>query len=753
MKNKFLKLAAAVLAVALLLPSALTVGVSAEPADFNAVEEEFPAKNLLRKSNFDGDDWDEGIIRGMGKNLVQIKTPTGGYLQYDKITANYSGITIGNPNRAILGGKYKVTAYVRMMYIGEVTELRVQVYDYNAMREKGAQYKNVATVYAYPKSDEWMKVEFFCEINPNDMFGYITICGGPNEAFVQPYCIDNVSLVAVDEIPEGYTLPRFGTPVSGQNAINSQVDSLFYYPKYYPEYEERYEKQGLIINLDADGFLGGAVGTPEELAEYARGYEGTHVTDFMMCVNNTNATYPSEVWTSLPEKYTQTKENGVAVNYRETPVAKNAFVHFVGKGEDYIKTFCETFNEVGINPWISFRMNDSHDHEASVKTSVLLSEFYHNNPQVRRVHHKNYATTSNKYYFNSMNYTHKLVRDNMLALINEAMNRYGAEAYGFELDWQRDMWIFEPGGEYNGIEIINDFMREVRRLADVYEAKYGREYKLCVRVASDLETNYDLGFDVLTWASEGLIDLVIPTGRWATVDGNVPVSLWTSMMHPYGVEVAPCIEVRVQNYDGSDGAMQGHTLATYNGFAAAFLSQGADKVAIYNYYLGHHTARIQYKHKVSTTDEAVAGTWRHFVVATTIGSYDKLMTLDRRVIMTYNDMKALWKQQTSQLPTSCNAGETVTLRLSVGDIPEEATVTVKLGINAQNIAKMPTVYVNGKLAEFTTIELSEEGFSKNQLLCFDVPASAFYSPYFVIEVVPQRNLTLDHCEVTIDMPE
>lgn len=273
-----------------------------------------------------------------------------------------------------------------------------------------------------------------------------------------------------------------------------------------------------------------------------------------------------------------------------------------------------------------------------------------------------------------------------------------------------------------------------------------------MRVASDLETNYDLGFDVLTWAAEDLIDLVIPTGRWDTVGGNIPISLWTSMMHPYDVEVAPCIEVRIQNYASSEGLMTSHELATYNGFAAAFLSQGADKVALYNYYIGHHTLRIQYKHKVSTTDEAVAGTWRHWVVATTIGSYDKLMTLDRRVIMTYNDMKALWKRDNCQLPVSSNAGEAVALRLSVGDIPKEATVTVKLGINAANIAKMPTVYVNSQTATFTTIELSEEGFSKNQLLCFEVPASAFNSPYFVIEVVPQRNLTLDHAEVFIDMP-
>ncbi len=303
---------------------------------------------------------------------------------------------------------------------------------------------------------------------PDAFFGYIYVNGGPQAEYVQPYCIDNFSLVAVDSIPEGYEIPEgFGTPVTTQQAVDSQVDSLFYYPKYEKSYDDsRYDVNGLIINLDADGIFGADLGTKAQIEAYARGYEDSHVTDFMICVNNTNATYPSKVWTSISDKYKQKEENGVAVDYSGNATAKNAYNHFIAKKLDYIDILCDTFPEVGINPWISFRMNDAHGHDQ--KTSVLLSEFYHKNPQLRRVFHKGYAAGKSYYYY-CLDYSQKLVRDNMIALINEALGRY--DCYGIELDFQREIWLWKHGGEYNGIEILNDFMRDVEKLVAVYEAK------------------------------------------------------------------------------------------------------------------------------------------------------------------------------------------------------------------------------------------------------------------------------------------
>ncbi len=743
-KTKLLTLVFAVLALSTLLIAAMGVCASAAMADFNAIEEPVPDKNLLPGSDFERDpsyyDWKaETGVKGTKTSLEIVKTSTGSYLQHSKILVNYQSITFSNPNRAIIHGKYKFTGYFRMMYEDEITGLRLQIYDYEG--------KKIAEPKVYPVDSEWMKVEVYFEIPYGSMFGKIAVCGMAEAGFVQPYCLDNFSLVAVDEIPEGYVMPtEFGNRVSSSAAVKSQKDSLFYYPKYDQAVDaELYDVQGIIMNFDADHFLTN-IGTKAELEEYARGYAGSHVTDFMLCVNNTCATYPSKVWTSLTDKYDQKIENGIAVDYSEDAAIKGAYTHFITKKQDYFKIFCQTFKEVGINPWISFRMNDSHD--ITEKTSKLLSDFFHENPQIRRVHHKDAASTSDKYYWNSKDYTHELVREHMLALINEALGRY--DCYGIELDWQRDIYLWHHGGEYNGLDILTEFMREVERVVAVYENKYKHEIKICVRVASDIETNYACGLDVLTWASEGIIDLVIPTSRWATLDITVPVGLWTSVMHPYGVEVAPCIEARM-NVKGSEVTTTGHQLTVYNGAAAAFLSQGADKVAMYNFYISGVSTRIQDKHKVTTDDEEVGGTWRHWVIISTIGSYDKLMTKDRRVILTYNDIHQIWEDTKSQLPQSCAVGESVVVHIPIGDVAPGSKVTLKIGVSAANISKRPTVYVNSQIATWSSLEMCDGGYSNYQLLTYSVPEAALNSPYLTVEIVPQRALNMDYAEVTIEV--
>ncbi len=42
--------------------------------------------------------------------------------------------------------------------------------------------------------------------------------------------------------------------------------------------------------------------------------------------------------------------------------------------------------------------------------------------------------------------------------------------------------------EYDGVEIMNEFMREIDALVHKYEGKYGHKIKMAVRVAADIQT-------------------------------------------------------------------------------------------------------------------------------------------------------------------------------------------------------------------------------------------------------------------------
>ncbi len=723
----------------------LGVRVSAEPAEFNAVDEPIPDGNVLYMSSFDS----VGAMAGVSANkkqLSQVRTPTGAYLQMQYIVTNYTGIKLIHPDGAIPAGDYLFTGYFRTMYVDELTGLRVIFHDEvgEIVIGTNASGADVKKITVYPTSDEWMKVEAYVTLD-SDVVD-ISVCGETDPLYVQPYCIDNFSLVPAT-IPDGYVIQnKWGTSVSGTQAAATQVDSKFSWPAWYEEFEERYEVQGVIMNQDADSLVGGA-SSEEAVRAFARGYAGSHVTDFMICVNNMNSTYPTEVetWTDLVDKYYMTEENGVEVDYTRDSKASGAYRQFVVNKVDYYDILCDEFPKVGINPWISFRMNDLHGQGET--TSVLLSDFYHENPQYRRVQESRRSKAAgNSYYFRALDWTHEIVRTRFLNYINDTLSRY--DCYGIELDFQREIWLWHPGGEYNGFELLNDFMREVDNLTELYGKKYGHEIKVCVRLASDIETNYDFGLDVLTWAAEDIIDMVIPTGRWGTTDTDIPVTLWTSCMHPYGVAVAPCIEIRIQN--PGTNFVGNHTFETYSGIAASFLSQGADKIALFNQYIGFST-RITDVHKVSSYDEMLAGSYRHWVICSTIGSYEKLMTLNRRVILTYNDTFNIWKSNNAQLQSWADAAETATLRFPLGDVPLGATATVKFSVNTPNEVNPPVVYINSKRAEFIGVEFDDEGYTTDPILCYRVPASALDDMFLVAEITPHHTIRIKYAEARVDV--
>ncbi len=191
---------------------AAPVKVSAAKADISAVEEPVPADNLLTGTSFD-----EGNLSciTMNKYMELVETPTGNYIQMSRFTVNTTGIKLTWKKKPILGGTYKFTAYFRMMYENEVTDLRINIYDF-----EGKQLQK--TVLVSPTSDKWMKVEYYFEIPENGMFGSIVINGWMDARYIQPYCIDNVSIVKVDAMPEDYKLQeQWGTYVNPANAEKS----------------------------------------------------------------------------------------------------------------------------------------------------------------------------------------------------------------------------------------------------------------------------------------------------------------------------------------------------------------------------------------------------------------------------------------------------------------------------------------------------------------------------------------------------
>ncbi|MBQ8249517.1 MAG: hypothetical protein IJY93_06525 [Clostridia bacterium] len=697
-----------------------------------SIDEALPKGNLLTFSRFNSDN----VLRywsSEGVTLSYDEDVNGGYLRVTAIPQSHVG-AFYKPGDTISAGKYLFTGYFRTLREGALTELRI------ILRQTDTT-SHIA--WAYPTND-WLKVEFYVELT--DELEYIRVCGGPNPIMTQDYCFDQFSLVPVEEIPENAT-DTFGKKVTADEVEASMGETASEVWSWDPEVESQYEIEGIVLNHDFSGFLDAAstnLITEAQIEEFARQYVGTHITDYYISVNDVCSMYPTNGGTmSYLDKYYQKIENGIPVDYSEVGQAKGSYYLYETLAVDPIGVLSETFREVGINPWLTFRMNDVHSMTAET-TSIIFSDFYHNHPEIRRVQHHNYVT----YFDYAMDYTHELVREYMLKFINDTLARY--DTYGIELDFQREMWLWHIGGEYNGLEILTDFVRDVNDIVAIYEEKYGHDIKIATSVAYDVATNYAYGLDVITWMSEGLIDWLVPSCRHGSTDTDIPVKMWDAITESYDVVLAIRIDpTQLRSHPLNPSKKM--DIESISAAAASAFSQGADKIYLFNYYKSS-TNFFTDADKFNTTDPDKATMW---TILGTVGSYEKLMQMNRRSILSYRDMTPLWENTVQYLPKTINNSQFQTFRIPVGDVVDGSKLMVKFSVSKNNpIENPPVVYVNSKPCEYVGIDLCRGGYTDNMLMCYNIPESEYGDTYMVIEIMASTatSFETDYMEVYVQAP-
>ncbi|MBQ8249797.1 MAG: hypothetical protein IJY93_07975 [Clostridia bacterium] len=754
----------AVQALASAVSAKLVTGVSGEleeraVADTLSIPAQSVKGNRLPLSSFDVADcvinWAPYSHHTVPRMRLEWRyDENGGYLRATDRVLNYFGYEY-TPLFTYTAGTYKFTGYFRTYYEGEVTSLRLEFVD-----DFGNQI-NQKEIYINCGND-WVKVEYYLEVP--DTMKKINICGAGHAQYIQDFCMDEFSMVKIDSIPEGYTNPSiYGIQEMDHEAVLEQTYKIAGYSDWEDADESKYKVNGIMLNNDADGTLYSIGTDPEsvsvqDIIDLVMQYEGSQVTDMMICVCNEIATYPSLVWTSYLDKYYQKDEAGVEVDWSDNRATKAAQYLWEELSLDYVGLWCELLPEIGINPWISYRMNDAH--ERNIGVSVLMSEFFHENPQYYRVKHHNYVSYMDKIY----DYTHPEVRDHYLALINESLSRYNC--YGIDLDFQREAFLWYIGGEYNGLDILNQFMRDVEDVVAIYEEKYGHEIKIAVRVPSDPMTCYELGMDVVTWAAEGIIDHVTAGGRFEVTDTDIPIRLWDSLLEPHGVTLAASLDVTYLRHDISSAQESPQTLEMVAGIAANAYSQGADKI----YYYNSNTAidwdgPIKDDDKISITRDgnfkgysAMRDNTGRWLVLNTIGSYDKVIEMNRRAIPTFNDTKAPWvKDYKNQiLPCRIYTDTTQVFRIPVGDITVGSTVTFMISGSTEAYLNPPTVYVNSEPCKFVGVgdclPTKSGTFTEDKVMMYEIPVEAHDESYMVIEISSPVEFWCSHMEILVEAP-
>jgi hypothetical protein len=441
----------------------------------------------------------------------------------------------------------------------------------------------------------------------------------------------------------------------------------------------------------------------ETIDQYVDAMAKAGITVFLCNTNARRTNYRSDVWESFWDGYDPTGPDDqpflAPIPRNEVKEWRRAYDRMLAvhqQGVDYPARVAKRCRHHGISPWISLRMNDCH--ENSIPDHPFHGSFWKNNSQFAR-------QDSPGYYATCLDYAHPEVRDHFRALIVESLERYDID--GLELDFMREPYLFSAGKEAEGAKILTDWLREIRKLVQAAAAKRGHEIRLGIRVPSHPETALAMGFDVATWASEGLIDLLVVTPRFFSVEYDMPMQRWKTLLESSNVVLAGGLVGSTMPYWGEprrERAFLTPELAT--GAAVSVLSRGADAVYLFNIFQDD-TPR-----------------WPLNVYKETLKpmrSLDALLSKPRAVSITYRDIIAPGEKYKPTLPAT---GSDVLLPVYLGPVLEgKWRCELKVELMAPKIEDLPApkVLINDQPCELLASDVHN---AASRVLRFSVPLQA-----------------------------
>ena len=473
---------------------------------------------------------------------------------------------------------------------------------------------------------------------------------------------------------------------------------------------------GIVLNEDNSHFFFSRAGkrlTAADVDQWVDQYVGTQVKELVMSPNSMRTSYASKVWDPIWRGYDPAGLDGQALFQSTAAEARpNArkWVHTAWQlAEDGIDVYARWIARARmkkLSPWLSMRMNDVHNTDDP--NSYMHSEFWRAHPEFRRVPYRFDGLTDRAF-----DYGHKEVREHHVKLVRELAERYDFD--GLELDWMRFGYHFRPGHEADGVPLLTEFMAETRRILDGWQKRRGHRIQLSARVASRPQTALGLGMDAVDWARRGLVDQLVITPFWQTIETDMPIEIWKQLLHGTGVKLAAGLEVIVRPYNAFR-PIQMNSLETVRGAAAAMLDRGADRVYLFNYM---------------DADTAMENLADYPTLLREVGQLQTLAGKARRHILTYADTYAPGEVRAVPLPRELTGGWTA-FRLPTGPKPAGMRVEIRLGFDGTGLKE---VRLNGEPCVVDGLRLLPKPRSSGEALIFLAPLKTVARGANVVEVM------------------
>ncbi len=475
--------------------------------------------------------------------------------------------------------------------------------------------------------------------------------------------------------------------------------------------------------------------TEAELRKYIYSLKGTQVTDFVMNVNGTISMSDSKVLETFADKFLATEDNGMPVDYKNTYAAE-AYKIIRERKIDMYRVWIEALNEVGIRPWISFRMNDCHGNMtdgADVRRSSAVNKYPENHIAAHR--------ERRGYFDKCLDYSKPQVRKQMLDYIDEQLDRY--DVYGVELDFMRDLFFVQFGREYGGTEVMSGFLKDVFSIIEKYEKKYKHYIKRSVLLSPEPNLTLERGMNIFEFTEE--IDNIIIIPRWETTDTDMPIELWKQLLKGKNVALGGGQQLLFKPYRGYKPVTVSVKMAF--GQAISNLSRGCDFVYLYNYMdMGEYEGVYD---KWSKYNESIRNDENRPLIFNNIGSVETLLKQERSHVVTYNDFWRYDIPACSVLPVSFDGidREYKQIKIPVGKVPQGATVKLYMGVSGNILPEDISVYINAEKCVFEDVVSIDSNIYENKCCVFSVGGEMYGIMYAEVNI--SKKSKIDYVEIRV----
>lgn len=464
------------------------------------------------------------------------------------------------------------------------------------------------------------------------------------------------------------------------------------------------------------------------LKDFICQYKDTNITDFCINVNGSTSSTPTVYLDTWGSKYLKKTENGIDVDYTNTFASLWYDVH-VTQGLDACQIWIDTLYEIGINPWISVRMNDCH-HNAE-KATLLKAEEIENHPEWWIARHRN----GKSYYDKCLDFSIKEVRNRILGYINEQLERY--DVYGLELDFTREPYCFPYGKQ--DCEIMMSFMRDVKSIVNNISNKRKKEIKISILCQANPVNAYHNGFDVFSMAEESLIDVVVASPRWKTINTDIPIELWKKALSK-NVEFGCMQQLLVSAYQFGEQHTSNVSMAF--GQATANLSRGADFIYLYNYM----DLPILEDNSCEIFDTSIRKPENLSVILNNIGVSENRDKYPRRHPVTFDDFVNGYELMQSILPLRI-AGISC-IRIPTGKINGVKKVYFIINTEEPIDVNEITIYLNTIKGTIVNERKEDTNIVQGNVYCFgaDITAKTQVS----VEILTKKVVVIKYAEILVE---